>query len=684
MQYQLMRAFGRVLGLGWSQTNDDVFTGTPVASNAEEQNWPVMHPIDVICGPYTYQCQVNPFTLRPDDVGSITQLYPVPVASVPAGKTASFAQANSVIGTLTFPDGQGMQGMNVVIRRHWPNSKVTEGALIVSGTTGMLFRSSGPNVVTGTAPTTVASSMGGTNVLNEGKYSLGWIPMVPGYASDDLYMSTEPINPLYMGQYSVGPYRTGTVTPSGNGTPNTWIQYAIPSGYQKTIPTAVVPGAVAACNAMNAGTAAAPVSADASGWWTGVLCGYGVAAWPSFTVAANRSFTVEVTAVDESGNATTNKLRPLVGVWKASDTGATLPTIAATPGAFNSVALGMTSLTVAGAPAGGLKMAIADDRGDGRPDYGYRARVLYADSLAPASVGTGGGIVTISGMGFRAGNAVTVNGVSAQVLGWTATSIVAIAPSFASLNSTATAGDVAVTDVTIGGTTVMSGALQYPAGSGPSATAAVYAATPLVYVAGGLTVPVIEQMSLSNASAWAVGVPVSWTASSGAVAFPSGASSVSGAGGVAVGTAVFGPLAGGVQAIGSACAWTSVCASFAGIGVDASVWAPAVVVGGVQSVTAASGAQLATVAVEVTDGAGHPVVGAPVQVYQAVESYQVCPARGSCPAPAIYRTSKAALVTDINGLVEIVPQQVGMAETTVIGVSTGTQGFLTVSLEKTP
>ena len=32
LQYQLMRAFGRVLGLGWSQTNDNVFTGSPQAT----------------------------------------------------------------------------------------------------------------------------------------------------------------------------------------------------------------------------------------------------------------------------------------------------------------------------------------------------------------------------------------------------------------------------------------------------------------------------------------------------------------------------------------------------------------------------------------------------------------------------------------------------------------------------
>src|SRR5437879_5922979 len=44
MQYQLMRAFGRVLGLGWSQTNDNVFTGSPVPSYQQALHWPVMHP----------------------------------------------------------------------------------------------------------------------------------------------------------------------------------------------------------------------------------------------------------------------------------------------------------------------------------------------------------------------------------------------------------------------------------------------------------------------------------------------------------------------------------------------------------------------------------------------------------------------------------------------------------------
>ena len=75
LQYQLMRAFGRVLGLGWSQTNDNVFTGSPQPTSNQALHWPVMHPIDIICGPYTYQCMPQPFTLRPDDLSALAQLY---------------------------------------------------------------------------------------------------------------------------------------------------------------------------------------------------------------------------------------------------------------------------------------------------------------------------------------------------------------------------------------------------------------------------------------------------------------------------------------------------------------------------------------------------------------------------------------------------------------------------------
>ena len=75
----------------------------------------------------------------------------------------------------------------------------------------------------------------------------------------------------------------------------------------------------------------------------------------------------------------------------------------------------MTTLTASFAQAEQVRIAIADERGDGRPDYNYQARVLYADSVSPAAVNAAGGVVTITGMGFRTGNAVLVNGVAATV-----------------------------------------------------------------------------------------------------------------------------------------------------------------------------------------------------------------------------------------------------------------------------
>ena len=148
-----------------------------------------------------------------------------------------------------------------------------------------------------------------------------------------------------------------------------------------------------------------------------MLCGHGHTAWSSFAARAGRTATLEVTALDESGLATTAKAMPLIGAWAATDATGTLPTVAATPSAFNTISLGMTAVGMAnsqaGAQAEGVRLVLADARGDGRPDFAYQARVLYADSIQPAVTTTNGGQIAIGGMGFRAGNAVTVNGVAA-------------------------------------------------------------------------------------------------------------------------------------------------------------------------------------------------------------------------------------------------------------------------------
>ena len=96
LQYKLERVFGRVLGLAWSQTNDNVFTGTPTPTHNQALNWPIMHPVDIICGLYNYQCLPNPFTLRPDDVASMVLVYPIGNATpLMAGKQLSHMASRS-------------------------------------------------------------------------------------------------------------------------------------------------------------------------------------------------------------------------------------------------------------------------------------------------------------------------------------------------------------------------------------------------------------------------------------------------------------------------------------------------------------------------------------------------------------------------------------------------------------
>jgi hypothetical protein len=173
LQYQLMRAFGRVLGLGWSQTNDNVFTGSPQPTANQALHWPVMHPIDIICGPYTYQCMPQPFTLRPDDVSALGLLYTIPQGRATAGKMDTLLNASEVIGQLQFPTGQGMQGVNVLARRweQYTNISSAEDWFTTSSVSGALFRQSNGNPVSG-PDTSVEGTQGtATDPSVEGYYT---------------------------------------------------------------------------------------------------------------------------------------------------------------------------------------------------------------------------------------------------------------------------------------------------------------------------------------------------------------------------------------------------------------------------------------------------------------------------------------------------------------------------------
>ena len=515
LQYQLMRAFGRVLGLGWSQTNDNVFTGTPQATYNQAMHWPVMHPIDVLCGAYTYQCMPQPFTLRPDDLSALAQLYYIGKGQASPGKTDSLLEANQLSGKVQFPTGQGMQGVNVVGRRwqQYTTSGEIEDWYTASSVSGALFRQSNGNPVAGT-DTSMEGSLGSPNSYWEGYYNFERVPMLPG-DWQMIVVETEPVNPLYTGQYAVGPYTANTVEPSG---PDTSQTFGIFGSYSQPYAVFYATEAASSCNTAADGTEAAPAAVATTGWWSGLLCGYGHSGWSSLAVKGNRSLTLEVTAEDEQGFATMGKAMPVIGIWSATDPLSSLPGVAGASEAFNGQATGMTTLATSIARPDQLRIAIADQRGDGRPDFNYQARVLYADSLSPSTVSAAGGTIAITGMGFRTGNAVFVNGVAAAVSSWTANSIVATVPSIHGLgSSTGLVADVTVEDLSTGGTTVMTQALTYAAPV-PSLSL-LTAPSGTVVLAQQAAVPFAVQVLNGDGATPIVGEAVTFTATTGAVQF---------------------------------------------------------------------------------------------------------------------------------------------------------------------
>jgi len=207
-------------------------------------------------------------------------------------------------------------------------------------------------------------------------------------------------------------------------------------------------------------------------------------------------------------------------------------------------------------------------------------------------------------------------------------------------------------------------------------------AQPEEYIAAGATVNWIPQASVVQNGTPTAGATVAWTASGGMAVSPG--SSLANTLGVAQATAVAGPLAAGAQATGQACAWTTVCANFAAVGVGAPTWRIAVIGGAGQSVPVEQ--TFTPVVVLVTDGSGDPVAGAPVAVHQTINAAAMpCPSRGRCPVAPLLGSSVTAAVSDVNGLVSVTPMQiVGGTEVTNVAVATGTQGFASLSLQQGP
>lgn len=457
LQYQLVRAFGQVLGLDWSQANEEMFVGDQI-TGAGLQGWPIMHPIERLCNGSGGQCIPNPMQLRTDDIAALNRLYPVTASNVGSfpGKTITASATLSVRGTIQFATGQGMQGVNVVLQpvlNGIPDVRYTATAV-----SGVNFRGNAGNPVTGTADAqgNPLNRFGSDDPSLEGYFDLSGIPLPPGVSSAQYHLTFEPINPLYTGSSSVGPYVTGQVRPSGT-------MPVIELGTLKagSNVTEIVLVADAADELVSGAGASEsePAGAPATGEWTGRITGYGHTAWFAFRARGSREFTVEAQPFDESGADTESKAQVVLGVWNGSDALGTLP-VTGTVQPFNGSVPGMTTLPVLTIADSDVRIGVADLRGDGRPDYAYRGRILYADSVAPTRIPPAGGRIVIRGMGFRPSVTVAVNHVPAQVISVSPTAIVATAPPSAGVT-----GDVPleVRDSQTLGVAAMAGALSYDA-----------------------------------------------------------------------------------------------------------------------------------------------------------------------------------------------------------------------------
>jgi hypothetical protein len=425
LQYLLVRAFGRVLGLDWSQTNEQIFESAQVPTGGLD-GWPLMHPIERLCNGGSGECFTNPTQLRTDDIAALNRLYPVTTANIGGlqGKTLTSSATISIRGTIQFPGGQGMQGVNAVLQpmlNGAPDLRYTATAV-----SGVYFEGNAGNPVKGSTDTAgnAMNRFGSDDISLEGYFDLSGVPLPPGTTSSQYQLTFEALNPLYTGNSSVGPYTVGQVTPSG--TMPVIALGTLHAGSAMT-QTVIVDDAANENQSGADGTEGAPASVPVTGEWTARITGYAHAGWFQWWARGGREFTIETEALDENGTPTENKAQVVLGAWNGTDAVGTGP-VTGTVQPFNGQGTGLTTLPVMTIADSEVRIGLADLRGDGRPDYAYRGRILYADSVSPARLPVGGGQMVIQGIGFRPSMSVFVNGVAAQVSSVTPTTIVATAP----------------------------------------------------------------------------------------------------------------------------------------------------------------------------------------------------------------------------------------------------------------
>ncbi len=503
VEYRLVRVLGGVLGLGWSQMNLNVITLSPPPTPADYAGFPVMHYLDPLsCVPITV-CYANPYKLAADDVAALARLYP---ASPPAATNAR------IYGSVYFVNAAGsvaqpMQGVNVVARWIDPSTGQPSGQYGASSVSGFLFTGNAGNPITDLADPlgNLYSEFGSNNQTVEGFFDLGGLPIPNGASTAQYQLAVEALDPMWSA--GVCPYDPSQVAPSGTFE-TVVVTVAGGSDVEQDVLMSDSAQPVPPLAATETWSAPAPVLSP--GDWVGSLSGYGDVGYFTITARANRTLSVAVTALDETGAPSESKAAPVVGMWTLGDPPGTAPPALNTV-PFDSDTFGMSRLDTQILASNSFIIGIADVRGDGRPDYHYHAHVLYGDSVNPSRVSVMGGPVVLQGTGFAPGLTVAVGAASAPLLATNAGQMLTAISGQSDGPQTIT-----ITDPVSGAFSIMTDVLTFGAASTDSLVL-LLGVNPPTPVGTQATNPVTVRVVASDGITPVNGATVGWTATNGAM-----------------------------------------------------------------------------------------------------------------------------------------------------------------------
>lgn len=509
VEYRLVRVIGNILGLGWSQLNLNVITGKPAVTSDEYAGFPVMHYMDsMYCQPIT-KCYATPYQLAMDDQAAISRLYPVTTQNQSAfpGKKLFASTTARIYGSVFFTDSSGnatqpMQGVNVVARWINPTTGRPSGQYAASSPSGFLFTGNAGNPVTGFYDPlgNPFSDWGSSDSKVEGFFDLGGL-QIPAGGSAQYQLTVEAIDPTWSA--GTGPYPLDQqVAPSGVMQPIT-VTVSAGQDVQQNILMRQTAQPVPQWAESEIWTNPAPV--PQAGDWKSSLGSYGETAYFSLPAQANRTMSIAVTALDESGKASETKLQPVIGMWPASASEGSAPP-ALTTSSFNTVNFAMTRLDAQIATSSNFLIGIADLRGDGRPDYHYGAHVLYGDSVSPQRVGVTGGPIALLGTGFAPRLTATIGPRAATLLQASAGQVIISAPS-----GTDGVQSITLRDPSTGGSTTLTNALTYGAAASDSIVLLSGGLNPQTPIGTQAANPITVRVLASDGITPVAGASVGWS-----------------------------------------------------------------------------------------------------------------------------------------------------------------------------